>query len=63
MKGRAVVLVGNRDRAIPQALFMAHVKEEKVGGVEPDSVWDGYIRAGKDGIATNGQVWVARNKG
>lgn len=62
-KGSAVVLVGERERAIAEAFFLAHVGEEKLVGVNAKKAWKGYVEAGRDRIATRSDVRAARRRG
>lgn len=62
-KGRVVVLVGEQERAVAEALFLAHVGEEKVVSVDSKKAWKGYVEAGRDRIATRLDVRTAKKRG
>ncbi|CDF34367.1 unnamed protein product [Chondrus crispus] len=61
--GKAFVLVGNREQAVAEALFLGHVKGESLDSIQPRSAWKGYTTAGKDRITTEPMVNFARRKG
>lgn len=58
--GKAFVLVGNREQAVAEALFLGHVKGENLAAIQPKSAWKGYTTAGKDRIASETSVKLAR---
>lgn len=60
--GKAFVLVGNREQAVAEALFLGHVNGENLASIQPRSAWKGYTTAGKDRIATEGAVKRARRE-
>lgn len=60
--GRAYVLVNNREQPIAEDLFLAHVKGLPIAGVSPQKAWKGYTQAGRDRIATDKVVKIARSK-
>lgn len=62
-KGSAVVLVGERERAVAEAIFLAHVGGEKLVGVNAKRAWKGYVEAGRDRITTRSDVRAAKRRG
>ncbi|KAI0565810.1 RNA helicase [Gracilaria domingensis] len=60
--GRAYVLVGRRELAIAEELFLSHVKGLPVAGVSPQKAWKEYTNAGRDRIATDKVMRMARSK-
>lgn len=61
-QGRAYVLVGHRERAVAEALFLAHVNGGRMAGVGPKIAWKWMTKSGKDRIAFDGAVRAARKK-
>lgn len=53
-------MVGQRARAIAEALFIAHVGGEKVDDIEPKSAWEAYTTAGRDRLLSSAKVRVVR---
>lgn len=60
--GRAYVLVGQREQAIAEELFLCHVKGRPIAGVSLQKAWMEYMHAGRDRIATDGVLRTARSK-
>lgn len=60
--GRAYILVSRREQPIAEDLFLAHVKGLPIAGVSPQKAWKGYTGAGRDRIATDKVVKIARSK-
>lgn len=58
--GKAFVLVGKREQAVAEALFLGHVNGENLAAIQPSSAWKGYTTAGRDRIATERAVKLAR---
>lgn len=62
-KGRVYVLVGRREEARAEALFLGHVNGESISSVRPGAAWKEYKSAGRDRIASDKQVRRARKRG
>lgn len=60
--GKVFVLVGNREEAVAEALFLGHVKGERLVSIQPRSAWKGYTNAGKDRITSEPAVNYAKRK-
>lgn len=58
--GRVYVLVGGREEARAEALFLGCIKGERVAGVEGESAWEEKLEAGKDRIESESVVRRAR---
>lgn len=59
-KGRVYVLVGHREEAMAEALFLGHVDGKNIASVNAASAWKDYMAAGRDRISTEHGVRRAR---
>lgn len=60
--GRIYVFVSPRDVAVAEALFLGHVKGERVAGVDAKRAWSDFTMAGRDRIEFEHRVRVARKE-
>lgn len=60
--GRAYVLVGRRDHAMAEALFLGHVRGDVIAGLNARGAWTKYTTGGRDRIASDKAVRQARGK-
>lgn len=59
-KGRVYVLVGRKEEKIAETLFLAHVKEERLAGIDAKTAWEAHLAASQDRIETDLKVRRAR---
>lgn len=61
-EGRVYVLVGAKEERIAEALFLGHVKGEKVAGVDAKAAWKDHINASSDRIEKDWHIRRARKE-
>lgn len=59
-KASITVIVSSRDRAVAEALFLAHVREDDLSALNAPSAWRAYVDASRNRIATDPIVMRAR---